>query len=179
MNFDYRVENSKLIDGVKIITPSISNDKRGNIWTSFTKDEFDTLLPEALSFCHDKFSESKYNVLRGIHGDEKSWKLVTSVFGEIIQVVVDCRNDSPTYMMYEKFTINKNSQKLILIPPRMGNAYYVNSKKAVYHYKLAYEGGYIDAGEQFTLSWDDPRINIKWGVKNPILSDRDKNNINE
>ena len=179
MSIDFKIEDSKIIEGVKIITPSISSDRRGNIWTSFLKDEIDKLLPNNLVFKHDKFSESKYNVLRGIHGDHKSWKLVTCVFGEIIQVVVDCRKDSPTYMKYEKFIINKDEQKLILIPPGLGNSYYANSNDVVYHYKLAYNGEYIDADEQFTLSWDDKNVNIDWGIKNPILSDRDIKFIEE
>lgn len=173
MGFDFSIEESKLLKGVMVIKPSISKDRRGTIWTSFLKDKIDKLLPDGLSFKHDKFSESTYNVLRGIHGDNKSWKLVTSVYGEIHQVVVDCREESPTYLQWEKFIINKDNQQLILIPPRMGNSYYISSKSAVYHYKLAYDGDYIDADEQFTLKWNDPKINIDWPTNKPILSDRD------
>jgi dTDP-4-dehydrorhamnose 3,5-epimerase len=173
MAFDFTIEESKLLKGVIIIRPSVSSDIRGSIWTSFLKGEIDKLLPIGLNFKHDKFSESTYNVLRGIHGDNKSWKLVTSVYGEIQQVVVDCREHSHTYLQWEKFVINKENQQLILIPPNMGNAYYVSSKNAVYHYKLAYEGDYIDANEQFTCAWNDASINIDWPTDNPILSDRD------
>ena len=173
MSFDFKITKSNVIDGVVIIEPSISSDRRGNIWTSFLKDEIDMLLPNKLVFKHDKFSESKFNVLRGIHGDHKSWKLVTAVYGEITQVVVDCRKNSTTYMKYEKFLINKDNQKLILIPPGLGNSYYVSSNEAVYHYKLAYDGEYIDADEQFTLRWDDNNVGIDWGDIKPILSDRD------
>ena len=173
MAFNFIIEESKKLKGVMVIKPSIASDRRGTIWTSFLKDETDKLLPDGLYFKHDKFSESSYNVLRGIHGDSKSWKLVTSVYGEIHQVVVDCRVDSPTYLQWEKFIINKENQQLILIPPNMGNSYYISSHKAVYHYKLAYEGDYIDADGQFTFAWNDERINIDWSVDNPILSDRD------
>ena len=96
MSIDFEVKESEIINGVWIFIPSISSDNRGNIWTSFIKSEIETLLPEGLHFKHDKFSESKHNVLRGIHGDSKSWKLVTCVYGEISQVVVDMREDSPT-----------------------------------------------------------------------------------
>lgn len=174
MSINFSIKESKKIKGVWIITPSISRDLRGNIWTSFQKEEVEKLLPQGLFFKHDKFSESKYNVLRGIHGDEKSWKLVTCVYGEIIQVVVDCRKESPTYLKWEEFTINSENQILVLIPPNMGNSYYVCSEKAVYHYKLAYEGEYINADKQFSLKWNDPRIGIKWPTKNPILQKRDK-----
>ncbi len=174
MSINFSIKESEKIKGVWIIKPSIMKDDRGNIWTSFLKNEIGPLLPKNLHFKHDKFSESKKNVLRGIHGDEKSWKLVTCVFGEIEQVVVDCRKDSKTYLKWEKFYINSNNPLLILIPPNMGNSYYVRSDRAVYHYKLAYKGDYIDADKQFSLKWNDPRINIEWPTMNPILSDRDK-----
>jgi len=173
MTFDFKIEESKIVDGVKVITPSLTTDTRGTIWTSFLKDELDQLLPEDLVFKHDKFSESRYNVLRGIHGDEKTWKLVTSVYGEIYQVVVDCREESKTYCSWEAFTINKHNQCSILIPPGIGNAFYVNSESAVYHYKLSYCDGYNDTENQFTLAWDDKKYNIKWPTKDPILSERD------
>ena len=173
MSIEFNIQQSSEISGVYILTPSISEDARGNIWTSFLKNEVEALLPDGLHFKHDKFSTSRSNVLRGIHGDTKSWKLVTCVFGEIQQVVVDMRQDSPTYKHWQSFTINTNNQQLILIPPNMGNAYYVNSSEAVYHYKLAYEGDYIDADAQFSVSWNDVSIGIKWRSNNPVLSDRD------
>ena len=174
MSINFTIKESEKIKGIWIIRPSISRDLRGAIWTSFLKNEIESLLPQNLYFKHDKFSESKHNVLRGIHGDEKSWKLVTCVFGYIEQVVVDCRKQSPTYLKWEKFIINSENQILVLIPPNMGNSYYVCSEKAVYHYKLAYEGDYIDADKQFSLKWNDARINIDWPTKTPILSGRDK-----
>jgi dTDP-4-dehydrorhamnose 3,5-epimerase len=176
MSFDFIISESKILTGVKIIKPSIATDLRGNIWTSFSSDQIDRLIPQDMGFVHDKFSESKNNVLRGIHGDMKSWKLVSCVFGEIFQVVVDCRENSPTYKKYQSFNINANNQISILIPPKMGNAYYVKSTCALYHYKLAYSGSYIDADEQFSIKWDDPDYAIKWPTNNPILSGRDRRN---
>ena len=85
------------------------------------------------------------------------------------------RKDSETYMQWQSFDIGENSPQLILIPPNMGNAYYVKSKAAVYHYKLAYNGKYIDADEQFTINWDDETIGINWIADHPILSNRDAN----
>jgi dTDP-4-dehydrorhamnose 3,5-epimerase len=176
MSIKFDIKKSENIDGVKVIVPNISSDRRGTIWTSFMKDELQKLLPKGLEFKHDKFSESRQNVLRGIHGDNKSWKLVTAVYGEIQQVVVDYRSDSQTYKKWESYIINKSNQLLVLIPPGVGNAYYVSSNEAVYHYKLAYEGEYLDADSQFTISWDDPEVDIEWKTKNPILSDRDLRN---
>ena len=173
MSIEFDIQQSIEISGIYVLTPSVSEDVRGNIWTSFLKDEVEMLLPDDLYFKHDKFSTSMHNVLRGIHGDTKSWKLVTCVYGEIQQVVVDLREDSPTYLKWQDFIINGNNQQLILIPPYMGNAYYVNSSEAVYHYKLAYGDDYIDADEQFSVRWNDDTIGIKWMSDNPILSSRD------
>ena len=176
MSIEFEIQNAKFLDEVYVIKPSINIDKRGNIWTSFLKDEIDILLPKNLTFIQDKFSQSKKNVLRGIHGDKKSWKLVTCVYGDIQQVVVDLRAESNTFKKYESFEINAKNQMSILIPPRFGNAYYVKSKLAIYHYKLAYDGDYIDASDQFTYRWDDSSIKINWLCNNPILSERDKIN---
>ena len=173
MSFDVEISKSKKL-GLTVIEPSISKDERGTIWSSFFSEQFDRFLPDDLRFKHDKFSESSENVLRGIHGDSKSWKLVTSVFGEIYQVVVDLRTNSNTFNKYETFILNSYKPKSILVPPGMGNAYYVLSKKAVYHYKLAYDGKYIDANEQFSVAWNDKNINIEWPSYEPILSNRDK-----
>ena len=98
MSIEFEVKASKVIDGVYSFQPTVSKDIRGTIWTSFLRDDVEKYLPDDIFFKHDKFSESKYNVLRGIHGDSKSWKLVTSVYGEVHQVVVDLRESSPTYM---------------------------------------------------------------------------------
>lgn len=173
MAFDFDIQESSKLKGVYIIKPNISTDNRGNIWTSFYSDDIDKLLPNDLKFKHDKFSKSIKNVLRGIHGDAKSYKLVTCVYGEIMQVVVDLRTDSSTYMQWESFIINENNQQSILIPPYMGNAYYVMSDEVIYHYKLAYKGEYFDADQQFTYAWNDDKIGIKWPTTTPILSSRD------
>ena len=174
MGFTFNISKSLYIKDVFILKPSISTDVRGNIWTSFIKNDVEALLPDNLYFKHDKFSKSKKNVLRGIHGDTKSWKLVTCVFGDIYQVVVDCRKNSSSYKKHEVFDINEINQISVLIPPKVGNAYYVKSNEAIYHYKLAYEGEYNDADEQFSYKWNDPAFNIKWPTKTPILSNRDK-----
>ena len=173
MSIEFDIQKSTEVDGVYILTPSISKDARGNIWTSFLKDEVEKLLPKGLYFKHDKFSNSRHNVLRGIHGDSKSWKLVTCVHGEIHQVVADLRKKSSTFMKWQKFIISTENQLMILIPPGVGNAYYVSSEQAVYHYKLAYKGEYYDANEQFSLSWNDKNLNIDWPSEEPILSSRD------
>ncbi|CAG9960172.1 dTDP-4-dehydrorhamnose 3,5-epimerase family protein [Campylobacter lari] len=173
MAIEFNIEESKKIKGLYIITPNKFKDLRGEIWTAFTEDLLGDIIPNGLKFKHDKFINSHFNVLRGIHGDIKTWKLVTCVYGEVHQVVVDCRKESPTYLKWEKFIINQDNQQLILLPPNMGNSHYVSSKDAVYYYKLAYDGEYLDAPDQFTYAWNDERIGIDWPTNSPILSERD------
>ncbi len=174
MALEFNINDSDILDGVKVISPSVYEENRGSIWTSFMNDPISSLLPYGLSFKHDKFSQSKRNVLRGIHGDHKSWKLVSCVQGEIQQVVVDMRKDSITYLKWQSFDLGDSNRSSILIPPGMGNAFHVASASAIYHYKLAYEGNYIDADDQFTVPWNDPRLKINWHTEEPMLSDRDK-----
>ena len=83
------------------------------------------------------------------------------------------RKESKTYLKHFSLILDGSSPKSVLIPPGFGNAFQVLSDNAVYNYKLAYSGDYIDADEQFTLKWNDERILIDWPIKNPILSSRD------
>ena len=171
---DLTVEKSRIIPDVLIIRPSMSIDLRGNIYTSYKENLYKKLLPATISFIHDKFAESKFNVLRGLHGDTKTWKLVSCVSGNLFEVVVDMREESPTFKKWDSFELSGDQYSQILIPPRFVNGYYVRSEKAVFHYKLAYDGSYIDADEQMTFRWDDPQFNIEWPCKEPILQERDK-----
>jgi len=174
MKINFDIEPSNILKDVKVITPSVFEESRGSIWTSYLESTIDSLLPAGIGFKHDKFSKSKSNVLRGIHGDHKSWKLVSCVHGSVKQVVVDMREQSDTHLTWQSFDLTENNKKMVLVPPGMGNAFYVTSDYAIYHYKLAYTGEYVDAIDQFTVIWDDPRLNIDWPTKNPILSERDR-----
>jgi len=163
-----------LFNEVLIIKPSVNHDLRGSIFTTYNKDIYDKFIPESLDFIHDKFAESKKNVLRGLHGDNKTWKLITCIYGEIYQVVVDNRPSSHTYMKWDSLIINDKNKIQILVPPNFVNGYYVLSEKVVFHYKLAYTGEYYDIQKQVVIKWNDPRIGIKWPTDRPILQNRDK-----
>jgi len=171
---DLKVIPSKILPDVLVFEPSVFWDLRGNIYTSYNHENYRDHLPAGLEFLHDKFAQSKHNVLRGLHGDEKTWKLVSCVWGELYEVVVDMRKDSPNYKKWDAFELSSESYKQVLIPPGFVNGYYVKSEHAVFHYKLAYTGKYIDAGEQMTLLWNDSTLGIQWPCNDPILQSRDK-----
>ena len=155
---------------IKIIKGNNFKDKRGILWTTWKKGIF-----KKINFNHDKFSLSKKNTLRGLHCDNKSWKMVTSVYGKFLFVVVDMRKNSKDYLKHQKWVIDHKKPRLILVPPYFANAHLCLSKICLFHYKWSYKGKYIDATNQKSYRWNDPKINIKWPIKKPILSERDKN----
>jgi len=156
------------IKDIKILEPDVYTDYRGDLWTLWKDGQFE------LNFNHDKVSTSRKNVLRGIHGDYKSHKLVTCLQGELYFVVVDNRPESPSYLQWDWIILNDRTRKQVLLPPGVGNGFLVLSENSVFHYKWSYEGEYPDVEDQFTIKWDDPRININWAISNPILQARDK-----
>lgn len=160
---------SKIFPEVQIFTPDAFEDFRGDIYSTWNAD----LYPN-LNWRLDKFSHSKKDVLRGIHGDDKTWKLINCVHGEFYLVVVDNRPKSPTLYEWDSFILSEYNRKQVLVPPGFGNGHFVLSDECVFHYKLAYDGPYNDVGEQFTIKWDSVLYNIDWPHKNPILYGRDK-----
>ena len=155
---------------VIIDTASCYSDYRGDLWTVWNRSDF----AKDVDFNHDKVSVSRKNVLRGIHGDFKSSKLVTCLHGEIYFVAVDNRKDSKTYLQWDWTMLSGHNKKSVFLPPGFGNGFYVLSEEAVFHYKWSYEGKYPDVDDQFTIKWNDSRINVDWPCKDPILQLRDK-----
>lgn len=146
------------------------SDERGDLWTVWNKNNF---TPN-LVFNHDKVAKSKKNVLRGLHGDSKSWKLITCLYGEIFLAVVDFRIGTENYLKTKTFILNDKNKKSVLVPPNFLNGHLVLSDEAVFFYKWSYDGNYPDVQDQYSINYLDPVLNIKWPIKNPILSERDK-----
>ncbi|MGK9369490.1 dTDP-4-dehydrorhamnose 3,5-epimerase family protein [Melioribacter sp. Ez-97] len=171
---DVKIERSGVLPEVIIFQPSVYVDNRGDIYTSYFKIIYEDFLPANLMFNHDKFATSKKDVLRGLHGDHKTWKLVSCVYGKIFEVVVDMRENSPTYLKWDSWILDDKNKKAVLIPAGFVNGYCVISEIAVFHYKLAYEGEYVDSDQQLVVKWNDARLDINWPCKNPILQKRDE-----
>ena len=164
------VSKTKL-DGVLLIKPSdIFRDFRGTYMETYNEK----LYTEAginVKFVQDDISVSKQNVLRGLHGDSKTWKLVSCLYGEFYLVVVNWDDASPQYRQWEAFTLSDHNRLQVLIPPKFGNGHLVMSEQAIFHYK---QSTYYNRAGQFTILWNDPRLRIKWPINNPILSKRDQ-----
>jgi dTDP-4-dehydrorhamnose 3,5-epimerase len=151
---------------VKVFEPTSFEDFRGELYTLFKQEESN------LIFNHDKVSISRKNVLRGLHGDSKAWKLITCLYGEVYLVIVDNRPESENYLRWDSIILTHKNKKSVLVPPMFANGHLVLSNEATFFYKWSYPGEYPDVKDQFSLKWDN--LNIYWPINNPILSQRDK-----
>ena len=164
-----KVYSDKKLREVKFLKNDTFKDFRGQIWTTWSQNHF-----QNLKFNLDKFALSKKNVLRGFHGDNKSWKMVTCIKGSVLNVVVDFRVDSKNYLKYTSYNLSDKNKLCLLIPPNFLNSWLCLSKEAIYSYKWAFKGKYIDSKNQISVKWNDKRINFNWPIKRPTLSERDK-----
>lgn len=165
---DRRIDNFKF-DGVQLIQPSAYQDHRGYYYTIHDS----TTFGQDITYVKDKLSSSSKNVLRGIHGDYKTTKLVTCVHGEVYCVIVDNRAESGTFTEWSWIILSLHNRNVLVLPPGVGLSYLILTESANILYKWAYPGDYPDIDVQFTLRWDDPDLGIFWPIKEPILQPRD------
>lgn len=164
-----RIEKTKL-DGVLLIYPDCFKDHRGEYVETYNEKAYREAGIE-VKFIQDDYSISLKNVLRGIHGDSQTWKLVSCPFGKIYVVVVNCDSASTHFGRWESFILSEEKKIQILVPPLHGLAHLVLSDRAIFYYK---QSTYYNPQIQFTYRWNDPRFNIQWPIKNSILSKRDE-----
>lgn len=159
------------LSGVRLITPpSLFTDFRGENIELFNKKGYDEAGIK-IDFVQDNITVSSKHVLRGLHGDRETWKLISCLYGKIYLVVINWDEESPEYGKWESFVLSDCDRIQVLIPPKFGNGHLVLSDHAIFHYK---QSTYYDRSSQFTVLWNDPQLNIHWPVKNPILSSRDQ-----
>jgi len=165
-----KVEKTNLDGVLKIIPPTIFKDFRGEYVEIYNKNFFKESNIN-VEFIQDDISVSIKNVLRGIHGDGKTWKLISCLYGSFYLVVVNNDASSKQYKKSISFTLSDKNRLQILVPPKFGNGHLVLSDLAIFHYK---QNTNYDRSSQFTIKWDDEDYNFGWPIKDPILSERDK-----
>jgi len=158
------------LKGVLEIFPDIFKDFRGQFLETYNGALYKKKGIK-VDFLQDDISYSKKNILRGIHGDNKTWKLVSCLYGKLYLVIVNCDKKSKYFGKWQTFILSDKDKQQILIPPKYGCSFLVLSEEAIFSYK---QSAYYKPGRQFTYKWNDPRFKIKWPIKNPILSKRDK-----
>ena len=164
------------LKNVLLFKPVIHEDFRGQYIELYNERDYIKAIKEktghTISFVEDNMSTSFKHVLRGIHGDDKTWKLIDCLKGNIYVAIVNCNKEDENFGMWESFALSDKNRHQILVPPKFGTSHLVLSDEAFFHYK---ESEYYNPKvlKQFTYRYDDPRFGIWWPINNPILSERD------
>jgi dTDP-4-dehydrorhamnose 3,5-epimerase len=164
-----KIENTKL-PNVKVIKPEYFEDHRGWYLELYNEHSYKKQGID-VDFVEDDISISTRGVIKGIHGDEETWKLISCLHGKFYLVVVNHNKDSKYYKQWESFVLSESNKLQVLVPPKHGNGHLCISEKSIFHYK---QSSYYDASRQFTIRWNDPEFDIWWPIKEPILSRRDE-----
>ncbi len=168
-----QVRQTALDRVVTIVPPTLYEDFRGHYVETYNE----VLYREAgidVHFLQDDISTSSRHVLRGIHGDQETWKLISCLWGNFYLVVVNWDKSSPQYGQWTSFLLSDRNHLQVLVPPKFGNGHLVLSEHAIFSYKQTTQ--YNREG-QFTILWNDSALKIWWPVKNPILSQRDAGGV--
>ena len=165
--------NKTAVDGVYIIEPSVYGDARGYFMETFHKAEFAAAGITA-EFVQDNQSKSTKGVLRGLHFQKEhtQGKLVRVIMGEVFDVAVDCRPNSPTFGKWVGAVLSAENKKQLYVPEGMAHGFLVLSEEAEFtstctdFYTPSAEGG---------IPWNDADIGIEWPLAGqaPLLSDKD------
>ena len=166
--FKTKVTESEVLPEVQIFQSDPWFDYRGEMWT-FWESSYN-IPKEKIS----KFTRSRKNVLRGLHGDSVTWKHITCVWGEVYLVVVDNRPESPNYNKWESYIISERNHLSVLVPPEFVNGHLCLTDECLFHYTQSYPKEYVDWFDQEEVKWNDSQIGIEWPIDNPILNWRDK-----
>lgn len=163
------------IPDVVVIEPRVFEDTRGYFFESYNKKTFDELIGGDISFVQDNESKSSYGVLRGLHfqkGEHAQAKLIRVVRGEVLDVAVDIRKDSPTFGKHISQILSEDNKLQLFIPHGFAHGYVALSDEVVFQYKC--DNYYYPASEG-GISFDDKDLAIDWIIpkEDMILSDKD------
>ncbi|MBR5134324.1 MAG: dTDP-4-dehydrorhamnose 3,5-epimerase [Clostridia bacterium] len=165
------------IDGVIIVEPKVFGDNRGYFMETYVEKHFkDGGIPA--DFVQDNQSSSTYGVLRGLHfqREHTQAKLVRVVKGEVYDVAVDLRKDSPTFGKYVGVLLSAENKRQFFVPKYFAHGFLVLSDEAEFVYKV---DDYYAPGSEVGLMWDDPTVGIDWPIPEGMevkLSEKDTKN---
>ncbi len=165
------IVKNTLLDGVKIITPTVFEDERGYFFESYKAPIFkNNDLP--INFVQDNEVKSTKGVLRGLHYqfNRPQGKLVRVISGSILDVAVDIRKGSPTFGQSEIVHLTAENNKMLYIPEGFAHGYLVTSSESIVVYKCT---DVYDPNDQYGIIWNDETIGVDWMYDSPILSEKD------
>ena len=159
-----------------ILEPTVFGDSRGYFFESYNKQTFDNLINQNVNFVQDNESFSSRGVLRGLHsqkGEFAQAKLVRVTQGEVLDVAVDFRKDSPTYMQHVSVKLSSENKKQLFVPRGFLHGFVVLSKTAVFNYKC--DNLYNKEAEEGII-YNDSDLNIDWLLNEDqlMISEKDK-----
>ncbi len=164
------------LQGCYIIEPKIIQDERGYFMESFNEKTFQNGVEQAVHFVQDNQSFSTKGVLRGLHyqtGEHAQAKLVRVLQGEVLDVAVDIRPDSPTFGQYEAVLLSDENKKQFFVPRGFAHGFLVLSETATFFYKC---DNFYNKESEGGIAYNDKTINIDWqfSFENLIISEKDK-----
>jgi len=163
------------IQDVKIVQPQVFKDHRGFFLESFQKERYAAFIDPSLEFVQDNYSRSTQGVLRGLHfqRSKPQGKLVRCVRGEVFDVAVDIRPDSPTYGQWIGAVLSEKNQRQLWCPPGLAHGFLALSEVADFEYKCT---DYYDPADEGCLIYNDPAIGITWPTVDGefLLSPKDR-----
>ena len=156
---------------LKVVQSQNFNDPRG-----FFKEDFKQFYFKNIKFVFACISSSKKDVLRGMHMQTKfsQGKYVSVIKGSILDVVVDLRKKSKTFGKHYKIILSDKNAKSIYVPPGFAHGFLGLEKENIIHYFCT---NYRSKNHEIGLQWNDKDLKIKWPIKKPIVSEKDKNNL--
>ena len=160
------------IPGVLIIEPRVFGDERGFFMETWQQRRYaEAGLPE--QFVQDNISFSRRGILRGLHYQhpQGQGKLVYVLQGEVYDVAVDIRADSPHFGRSVALTLSAENRRQFYIPPGFAHGFCVTSDTALFVYKCT---EFYNPALEGCVRWNDPQVGIKWPISEPTLSDKDK-----
>ncbi len=174
-----KCSNLGIFSEVKIIQNIVHSDDRGFFLESFNKKKFFNIFPQEINFVQDNHSRSRKGVLRGLHfqlNPNAQAKLLRVARGAILDVVVDLRVKSKNFGKWESLEINENNSLMLFIPEGFAHGFLAIENDTDVIYKT---NNFYAPNSDGTLVWNDPLININWGlddykITNLIISNKDK-----
>jgi dTDP-4-dehydrorhamnose 3,5-epimerase len=160
------------LDGVVLLEPEVHGDDRGFMVETFRRDDWAGLGID-VEFIQHNHSRSAKGTVRGIHFQTEPGqaKLVRCPRGEIFDVAVDLRRDSPTFGQWEGHVLDDKDHRQLFVPVGFGHGFAVLSEVADFTYLLS---STYDPATESGVAWDDPDVGVEWPVSDPLLSERDK-----
>ena len=161
------------IPEVKLIEPDVFEDERGFFFESFNQQKFNEAIGQDVTFVQDNHSKSSKGVLRGLHYQEAPFeqgKLVRVIAGEVFDVAVDIRKESPTYGQWVSETLTAENKKQLWIPEGFAHGFLTISSEAEFLYKTT---SFYSRKHEVTINYLNNSFGIHWPLKEILLSKKD------